>query len=157
MVHRMNLWSWNSCTKPFMRRKSLLCRSSARSSSFRRDRSGSIHSFSSSFWIIALIDLSSSTSVQAQHPKRLSPQLGVVVVDDERTFAVCGGALIHGQQVLVVDTPRGCRTASRTSTRRRSTSPRSASRRAVGQAGVGLQPVAYTAGFHFVPCSRGTA
>jgi hypothetical protein len=70
--------SWNSCTEPFMRRKSRRCRSLATSSSLRRSSSGSIHSFSSSFWIMAAIDLSFSTSVQTQQPKRLSPQLGVL-------------------------------------------------------------------------------
>jgi hypothetical protein len=48
------------------------------SSSLRSSRSGSIHSFSSSFWIIAAIDLSCSTSVHTQQPNRLSPQLGVL-------------------------------------------------------------------------------
>ena len=35
--------------------------------------------FSSSFWIIAAMDLSSLTMVHTQHPKRLLPQLGVDV------------------------------------------------------------------------------
>src|SRR5262249_5571660 len=48
------------------------------SSALRRSSSGSIHSFSSSFWIIADIDLSLSTSVHVQHPNRLSPQLGLL-------------------------------------------------------------------------------
>src|SRR5262245_21442948 len=61
-----------------MRRKSRRLRSSCRSSALRNSRSGSIHSFPVSFCTIAAIDLSWSTSVQTQHPKRLSPQLGVL-------------------------------------------------------------------------------
>lgn len=64
---------------PLMRRKSRQCLSSCTSSSLRSSNNGSIHSFSSSFWIIACIDRSLSTRVHTQQPNRLSPQLGVLV------------------------------------------------------------------------------
>src|SRR5438105_8330826 len=62
-----------------MRRKSRRSRSSGLSSSLRSSRSGVIHTFSSSFLIIASIDGSLSTTVHTQQPNRLVPQLGVVV------------------------------------------------------------------------------
>src|SRR5439155_13170403 len=68
-----------SCTRPFIRLKSRRSRSSGLSSSLRSSRSGVIHTFSSSFLIIASMERSWSTTVHTQQPNRLVPQLGVVV------------------------------------------------------------------------------
>ena len=67
--------------RPSIRRKSLrfLSTSQVPAISFLNSSMGSIHAFSSSFWIIAAIDLSSETIVHTQQPKRLLPQLGVDV------------------------------------------------------------------------------
>ena len=62
------------CSRSFSRLASLLKSSSSLSSS-----RGIIQSLESSLKIIASIDLSRSTRVQTQQPKRELPQLGVVV------------------------------------------------------------------------------
>ena len=97
--------SWNSCTRPFIRRKSRRSRSSGSSSSLRSSRSGRHPDL-----LLVVLDhrlhrpvLVHDRADPAAEPAGAAAGRGGV--DDQRALAALGRALVHAQERLVVVAP----------------------------------------------------